>query len=110
MFLLCDTVLPLFSATQMWCLTRFFPILVGDLVPQGNERWVNFLHLLTIMEYTFAPVTTTDKISYLEILIEEYLSEFVQLYPERPLTPKMHYLVHVPFWMKRYYLFSNIKV
>lgn len=73
-------------------------IIVGDMVPEGDERWVNFLHLLTIMEYAFAPVLTQDKTFYLEIMIDEFLTEFVKLYPGRPLTPKMHYLVHVPFW------------
>ena len=54
------------------------------------------------MEYTFAPVTTVGKLDYLQILIEEYLIEFKELYPSRPLTPKMHYLVHIPTWTKRY--------
>ena len=53
------------------------------------------------MEYTFAPVITTDKLDYLQMLIQDFLIEFTQLYPDRPLTPKMHYLVHMPSWMKR---------
>ncbi len=36
---------------------------------------------------------TLDEVSYLELLIEAFLEEFVLLYPDRPLTPKMHYLV-----------------
>ena len=46
------------------------------------------------MEYTFAPVITTDKLDYLQMLIQDFLIEFTQLYPDRPLTPKMHYLAH----------------
>ena len=46
------------------------------------------------MEFTFAPIITIDKTCYLEVLIEDFLSEFQRLYPERPLVPKMHYLVH----------------
>ena len=53
------------------------------------------------MEYIFAPVITTDKLDYLQMLIQDFLTEFTRLYPERPLTPKMHYLVHMPSWMKR---------
>lgn len=67
-----------------------------------DEKWKNFLKLLSLMEYIFAPVTTADKTVYMELLIEDFLSDFVRLYPERPLTPKMHYLVHVPMWIRRY--------
>ena len=35
-------------------------------------------------------------------MIEDFLYDFRQLYPERRLTPKMHYLIHVPSWMLRY--------
>ena len=31
------------SASQAWCLGRFFPLLVGDLVPEGDEKWENYL-------------------------------------------------------------------
>jgi len=54
------------------------------------------------MEYIFAPITTQHKLEYLQTLIEDYLTEFTRLYPERPLVPKMHYLIHMPTWMKRY--------
>jgi len=90
-----------YIASQAWCLGRFLPLLIGDLVPYDDKHWDNYLDLLKIMEYVFAPVTTMGKMSYLEMLIEEYLAEFVQLYPSRPLTPKIHYLVHVPTWTKR---------
>jgi len=53
------------------------------------------------MEYTFAPVLTLDKLDYLQTLIQDFLVEFVRLYPDRPLTPKLHYLSHVVTWMKR---------
>ncbi len=90
------------SASQAWCLGRVLPLLVGDLIPEDNEKWENYLELLKIMEYIFATVTTTDKLDYLQILIQDYLTEFTRLYPARPLVPKMHYLVHMPSWMRRY--------
>ena len=48
------------SASQAWCLGRFFHLLVGGLVPEGDEKWENYLHLLTIVDYIFAFVTTAD--------------------------------------------------
>ena len=71
---------------------RYFPLLVGDLIPEDDKKWAHFLILLKIMEYCFSPVITVDKTVYLEILIEDFLTDFVTYYPERSLIPKMHYL------------------
>ena len=88
-------------AAQAWCLGRFLPFLIGDLVPVSDRNWAVYLRFLKIMEYIFAPITTTDKLEFLQMLIQDFLTEFTHLYPERPLTPKMHYLVHMPSWIKR---------
>ena len=103
-----NVVMPLVTATQMWCLRRFLPLLIGHLVPEGNSFWDNFLMLLTIMDYVFAPVTTADKADYIAMLVEDFLTDFKDLYPERRLIPKMHYMIHLPSWMKRYvHIFSE---
>lgn len=96
-------------AAQAWCLGRFLPLLLGDLVQESDKNWEVYLIFLRIMEYTFAPVITTDKLGYLQMLIQDFLTEFTHLYPDRPLTPKMHYLVHMPSWMKRLVYNHNIK-
>ena len=88
-------------ATEMWCLGRFLPLIVGDLVADDSAHWSHFLQLLTIMEYIFAPVTSSDNMNYVEILIEDFLLTWQELYPLRTLTPKMHYLLHFPAWMAR---------
>ena len=77
------------------------PMLIGDLVPEEDDHWENFLQLLTIVDYVFAPVTCESTVTYIGVLIEDFLLEFRRLYPERRITPKMHYLVHVPSWMLR---------
>lgn len=103
-----DSIERLFvTASQAWCLARFFSLLLGDMVPISDAKWDNFLNLLRIMEYAFAPVITADQTVYLELLIEQFLSNFVKLYPWRPLVPKMHYLVHVPMWIRRYIKICN---
>lgn len=56
---------------------------------------------LRIMEHVFAPKVSIGQISYIEMLIEVFFDDFKLLYPNRPLVPKMHYLIHVPSWMRR---------
>ena len=91
----------IFTASQMWCLGRFLPILIGDKVHPDCPRWENYLSHMEIMDEVFAPITTEERMDYLGMLIEDFLEEFKTLYTDRPLTPKMHYLVHIPTWMKR---------
>lgn len=84
----------------MWCLARFLPLIIGDKIPDGDIHWENYLTMLDVVDYAFAPTTTQHKIAHLAVLVEDFLTEFSSLY-ERPLIPKMHYLVHLPSWMTR---------
>ena len=54
-------------ASQMWCLGRFLPLHIGSLVPEGDRFWDNYLMLLTIMDYVFAPLTTPAKADYVPL-------------------------------------------
>lgn len=78
------------------------PLLVGDLVPSDDPYWQLFLLLLKITDIVMAPKSTPAIAAYLRQLIEEHHTKFVHLYPDRSLTPKLHYLVHMPNWILRY--------
>lgn len=82
-------------AAQMWCLARMLPLLIGDLIPAGDELWENFLCLLKIEDIVFAPVASTPMAAYLSILVEQYLEGFKELH-DRSLIPKHHNMVHYP--------------
>ena len=86
-------------ATQTWCLIRLFPLIVGDLIPTGNPNWQNFLLLLTIVDYVCANETTLGIAGHLRDLVKEHHIGFQELYPHRALTPKFHYMVHLPQWI-----------
>lgn len=83
------------SASQMWCLARMLPLLIGDFIPVADDCWENFLRLLKIEEIVFAPRTSTQLAAYLALLVEEYLTQFSEL-NERRMIPKQHYMVHYP--------------
>ena len=86
-------------AMEAWNRALMLPLLIGDLVPEDNEYWQLFLLLLKITDFVLAPKCTTAIAAYLRQLIEEHHTTFRQLYPDRRLTPKMHYIVHIPQWM-----------
>ena len=102
---LCKTlIVPLyicFIATQMWCLGRFFPLMIGHFVPEENSNWSHFLQLLDIMELVFASRVHPDMPPYLQFLIAENLEKFKVLYPTSSFKPKMHYLTHIPRYLER---------
>ena len=51
-------------ASEMWCLARLLPLMVGDYVNEDDDKWQLFLDLLTIMDYIFAPIANMDIVSY----------------------------------------------
>ena len=65
-------------------------------VPDHDIRWINYLLMLEIWDYLFAPEISVDEVGYLKMMIEEHHSSFRDLYPTASVIPKMHYLVHAP--------------
>ena len=80
----------------MRLLSRLLPYMIGSDVPVDDEHWDNFLLLLQIADLLMAPKITEDEVAFLQTLIEEHHSNFVNLYPSSPVTPKMHFLIHMP--------------
>ena len=85
----------------MWCLGRLLPLMIGHHIPQDNEHWLNFLALLQVIDYLFAPVISHESVDHLRVLIRNHHYTFKSLYPDCNIIPKMHYMVHYPIWIVR---------
>ena len=88
------------SASQMITLVRELPFLIGDKIPD-DKNWHSLI-LLKICKIVLLPRCTPDTTAYLRVLIEEKLFEFKKLYPDRHITPNMHYLLHYPAQIEKY--------
>ena len=88
-------------ASQMWCLGRFLPLMMGSHIPRDDEKWGLFLNLLEIVDIVFADAVTLDKAAYLRDLITDHHTSFTQLYPNSSVIPKVHYILHYPRTMVR---------
>ena len=84
------------AASQMWCLFRFLPIIIGERIDVEMEEWHCLLILWNIVQICTSPAIRKDDIPYLRILIEEHHTLFKRLYPNASIIPKMHFLIHVP--------------
>ena len=76
--------------------------MIGEQVPENDRKWRNYLLLLEIVDYLFAPVISQHVVAYLSVIIEEHHQGFIELYPECSVTPKIHYMIHYPDWISRY--------
>lgn len=52
--------------------------------------------LLEIVDIVFSPIASEESVGILQGLIEEHHEIFINLYPGRSVTPKMHYMIHFP--------------
>lgn len=85
----------MYVASQMMTLVRLLPFIIGKYVETDNDHWECFLALWDICSIASAFEVTEDDATHLAWLVEVYLESFTSLYGES-ITPKMHYLVHLP--------------
>lgn len=86
-------------AGQTWCLLRFLPLILGDVVAtlsnKQAEKFKVLTLLLDIMDIVFCPVITYGMVSQLTELISTHHRLF-QVEFDCHLTPKHHFMVHYP--------------
>lgn len=84
--------------------------MIGEKISEDNDHWTSFLLMLTIIDYSFAPVLSPDCSSYLKALIDEHHKGWLDLYPSCNITPKMHYMIHYPDLIERWVWFVFLAV
>ena len=77
------------------------PLFIGDFIRTAEPHWENYLLMLTIVDYAFGPITFHEVVPYLKTVIQEHHDNFCHLYPNAPVTPKFHYIIHLPEWLLR---------
>ncbi|KAJ8676810.1 hypothetical protein QAD02_012597 [Eretmocerus hayati] len=82
------------SAAEMLCLTRNLGLIIGDLVPEGNENWKLYLKLRQIVDIVTAPSITQYDSTRLEYLVSKHNELYIRLVGT--LKPKMHFMTHYP--------------
>ena len=84
------------KAAEAWCLLRSLPMILGSRIPDGNEHWRVIILLCEITDIIFAPRYSEGVCQYLSYLIDEHHRTFKELFSEKNLLPKHHFLVHYP--------------
>jgi len=81
------------KAIEMMRLVKYFGLMVGDLVPEGDDVWGSYLILCQIIQLLFASGITRDELVLLCVLIAEHHELYVELFHDS-LKPKHHFMVH----------------
>lgn len=89
------------NSIQTLCLVRNIPLLFGDIVSDDDEHWTLMLLLLQIINIVFSPSVTVGMTVHLKHLIMEHHALFKQLYPEKNLIPKHHFMLHYPACIRK---------
>lgn len=89
------------SGSEASGLIRNIGLMIGDLIPRGNEHWQLLILLKEIYDILTSPVITTDIIDYLESLITRYLTELQRLFGNC-LKVKHHNLLHCATILRRF--------
>lgn len=90
------------NAHENWCLLRLLPLMVGTLVPDNEPAWQLILDLHDIVELVVAPIHCAESIDYLEFKISEHRQRFKEVFPDKKLLPKHHFLEHYPEMIKNF--------
>ncbi len=86
------------SAGQMLVLLKILPFVLDSC--ERNEYFQVIIELIEIVHILFAPVIALATAAKLKLLIKQHLSNVKRLFPENNITPKQHYLIHIPEQIK----------
>ncbi|XP_070384806.1 uncharacterized protein [Dermacentor albipictus] len=68
------------TASSKWCVLRFIPLVLGPKVPEGNEDFELLLQFREVTDIIFAPEIPAERLAYLDVLVETFLTEFANRY------------------------------
>lgn len=90
-----ESVFPM-TAVETLNFMQLLPFMIGDMVPEGDEIWMNYLQIVQITALVISPLASQKSIATLKQLIFSHNYNFKKLFPHVNFTPKLHYLTHFP--------------
>ena len=90
------------TAAGLLTLNYILPYILLEKFDDLDRYYRNYMHLIAIVTLCCSPYSTIDTAGELQVLVEGYLHEFKQLYPNTSLKPKHHFLLHLPTQILRF--------
>lgn len=91
------------KAAQAWCLIRFLPVVIGDLIITHEQKkyWELIIQLLECTSFTFCRQFSETTINCLEKGIIKHHNLFREIFPQTRLIPKHHFMCHYPHVIRK---------
>ena len=83
------------GAMEMLNFVLGFALMVGDLVPQGDDCWEVYELMRTVLVFCCGLCFSSEDLSYMRILIAEFLTEYSTFF-RCSVSLKFHNLTHYP--------------
>ena len=84
------------TAEQARIFLKYLLFCLTNTIPNNNPFYQLLLQITSIVQISFSPVISKGTIKELQDLIERHLLLFKELFPDVNVTPKMHYMLHIP--------------
>lgn len=98
------------SASSMIVLMRLLPFfLVDKLNCAFNNPYIHFLiELCELTLILLSPLISYESVQMLKLMISSHLKQFKELFPEKNVIPKQHYLIHLPSTIEKFGALCNV--
>lgn len=89
------------NAREMWTFCHSLPLMIGDLISEGNLYWKQICLLIEMMDLLLLPKFNDQALTLLSNKIATHHEHYKTLFGNQSLTPKFHNLVHYPTVIKK---------
>ncbi|KAJ8665870.1 hypothetical protein QAD02_007532 [Eretmocerus hayati] len=90
------------TSAEMHCLVTRLPMIIGLIVPEGNEVLYSLIQMKRIIDIISSKVVQPETHKQLKVLISEYLESKRELFKGEKDKPKHHLGLHGPSSMERF--------
>lgn len=89
------------TASEMCVLWKYLGIMLGELVPRGDQYWDIYILTIQFLDIAVALSYRPNLDQYFKFIIRSLCTTYMSVF-NRPLTPKFHYLLHYPTAMFKF--------
>ena len=88
------------KASQARLFLRLLPFFLAPMVDTNDSHFLFLIELIQMVQLIYSPVIKLDTLQCLKQMISEHLVKFSELFPDKNILPKQHYLIHIPEMIK----------
>ena len=89
-----------YNASQTRLFLRLLPFIIGPFINFEDPYYLFLIKLIKTVHIIFSPVIKLETIHYLKDLITENFQQFKDLFSDKNILPKQHYLLNIPETIK----------